>query len=103
LIAGFFGMNHSNIPTLQSRWGWVVVAGIMILVAAVSIGVFVSEGWVRRPSGRRAGATLGRGLLEAARTPAQVAGAVFEISSMPLRTAIVRTRSFGESGEASST
>ena len=53
LIAGFFGMNHSNIPTLQSRWGWVVVAGIMILVAAVSIGVFVSEGWVRRPSGAR--------------------------------------------------
>ena len=103
LIAGFFGMNHSNIPTLQSRWGWVVVAGIMILVAAVSIGVFVSEGWVRRPSGRRAGATLGRGLLEAARTPAQVAGAVFEISSMPLRTAIVRTRSFGESSDAGST
>ena len=64
LIAGFFGMNHSNIPTFQSRWGWVVVAGITIPVAAVSIGVFVSEGWVRRPSGRRAGATLGRGLLE---------------------------------------
>ncbi len=99
LIAGFFGMNHSNIPTLDSRWGWVIVTGIMVAVAAVSIGVFVSEGWVRRPSGRRAGATLGRGLLEAARTPAQVAGAVYEISSMPLRTAIVRrTRSNSGSG-----
>jgi magnesium transporter len=90
LIAGFFGMNHTNLPTIDSTWGWLVVAGLMVAVAAVSIGVFVAEGWVRRPSGRRAGATLGRGLLEAARAPAQVAGAVYEISSLPLRTAIVR-------------
>lgn len=99
LIAGFFGMNHPNIPTLNSRWGWLLAVGLMVVVAAVSIGVFVSEGWVRRPSGRRAGATLGRGLLEAARTPAQVAGAVFEISSMPLRTAIVRRTRGGSSSE----
>lgn len=90
LIAGFFGMNHSNLPTLDSDWGWMVVAGAMVLVAAVSIGIFVAEGWVKRPSGRKAGRTLGRGLLEAARAPAQVAGAVFEISSLPLRTAITR-------------
>jgi magnesium transporter len=90
LITGFFGMNHTNLPTIESRWGWVAVAGLMLAVAAVSIGVFVTEGWVKRPSGRRAGATLGRGLLEAARAPAQVAGAVYEISSLPLRTAIVR-------------
>ena len=90
LIAGFFGMNHENIPTLNSRWGWLLATGLMVVVASVSIGVFVAEGWVRRPSGRRAGATLGRGLIEAARTPAQVAGAVYEISSLPLRTAIDR-------------
>lgn len=90
LIAGFFGMNHTNLPTIDSEWGWIVIAGVMVTVAAVSIGVFVAEGWVKRPSGRRAGATLGRGLLEAARAPAQVAGAVYEISSLPLRTAIVR-------------
>lgn len=90
LIAGFFGMNHTNLPTIGTGWGWAAVTGLMVLVAAVSIGVFVTKGWVRRPSGRRAGATLGRGLLEAARTPAQVAGAVYEISSLPLRHAIVR-------------
>ena len=90
LIAGFFGMNHTNLPTLDSDWGWIFVAALMVTVAAVSIGVFVAEGWVKRPSGRKAGATLGRGLLEAARTPAQVAGAVYEISSLPLRTAITR-------------
>jgi len=97
LIAGFFGMNHTNLPTIDSEWGWLAVAGLMVLVAAVSIGVFVTEGWVRRPSGRRAGATLGRGLLEAARAPAQVAGAVYEISSLPLRTAIVRRSRHDES------
>lgn len=90
LIAGFFGMNHTNLPTLDSDWGWIAVTGLMVAVAAVSIGVFVAEGWVKRPSGRKAGATLGRGLLEAARAPAQVAGAVYEISSLPLRTAITR-------------
>ena len=92
LIAGFFGMNHDNLPTLQSDWGWIAVAALMATVAAVSIGIFVSEGWVKRPSGRKAGATLGRGLVEAARAPAQVAGAVYEISSLPLRTITRRTR-----------
>lgn len=95
LIAGFFGMNHTNLPTLDSDWGWMVVAALMVTVAAVSIGVFVAEGWVKRPSGRKAGATLGRGLLEAARTPVQVAGAVYEISSLPLRTAITRSGRWG--------
>jgi magnesium transporter len=90
LIAGFFGMNHQNLPTVDTDWGWLVVAGGMCLVGAMSLGVFVAEGWVRRPSGRRAGATIGRGLAEAARAPVQVAGAVYEISTLPLRTA--RTR-----------
>jgi magnesium transporter len=98
LITGFFGMNHTNLPTIESRWGWVAVAGLMLAVAAVSIGVFVTEGWVKRPSGRKAGATLGRGLLEAARAPAQVAGAMYEISSLPLRTAIDRATKPNEPG-----
>jgi magnesium transporter len=96
LIAGFFGMNHQGLPTLAEGWGWIAVTGLMVTVAAVSFGVFVAEGWVRRPSGRRAGASLGRGLIEAARAPAHVAGAVYEISAMPLRTA--RTRRPGVQG-----
>jgi magnesium transporter len=90
LIAGFFGMNHRNLPTIDTEWGWLVIAAGMCLVGAMSLGVFVVEGWVRRPSGRRAGAAIGRGLAEAARAPVQVAGAVYEISTLPLRTA--RTR-----------
>ena len=57
----------------------------MALVAIVSLGVFVALGWTRRPSGRTAGALLGRGLVEATRAPVQLVGAVFEISTMPLR------------------
>ena len=63
-----------------------ILTVFMALVAIVSLGVFVALGWIHRPSGRSAGALLGRGLAEAARTPAQLVGAVFEISTKPLRT-----------------
>ena len=90
LIVGYFGMNHENLPTIGRRWGWLVVTLSMVAVVAISVGVFVSQGWIRRPSGRQAGAALGRGLAEAARTPAQVAGAVFAISTLPVKSAITR-------------
>ena len=93
LVVGFFGMNFSNIPGLESDWGWIVVTAIMIVITAVSLGIFVTVGWIRRPSGRRAGATLGRGLTEAARAPAQVVGALYEISTMPLRATTRRSKS----------
>ncbi len=85
LIAGFFGMNFPNLPGGDSDNGWIVATVIMGVVAVVSLGVFVSLGWIRRPSGRSAGVVLGHGLAEAARAPAQLVGAVFEISTMPLR------------------
>ena len=85
LIVGYFGMNFADLPLLDSRAGWIAVTALMALVAVVSLGVFVSLGWTRRPSGRTAGALLGRGLVEATRAPVQLVGAVFEISTMPLR------------------
>ncbi len=85
LVAGIFGMNFVNLPLLDSRWGWVVVSAVMAVIAFVSLGVFISLGWIRRPSGRRTGQTLGRGLLEATRAPAHIVGAMFEMSTMPLR------------------
>ena len=83
-------MNHQNLPTTDTEWGWLAVTAAMLVIGAVSLGVFVTQDWIRRPSGRRAGRTIGRGLAEAARAPVQVAGAVYEISTLPLRTA--RTR-----------
>ena len=85
LITGFFGMNFANLPGLDSDIGWIVVVAVMALITFVSIGIFVSVGWIARPSGRKAGAALGHGLVEAARAPVQIGGAVFEISTMPLR------------------
>ncbi len=85
LVAGFFGMNFSNLPGLRNDDGWIVVTAAMALVAVCSLGVFVALGWIRRPSGREAGATLGRGMAEAARAPVQIVGAAFEISTMPIR------------------
>ena len=85
LVAGFFGMNFVDLPLVASPNGWIIVSGVMALIALVSLGVFVSLGWTRRLSGRSAGAVLGRGLVEAARAPAQLVGAVFEISTMPMR------------------
>ena len=85
LVAGFFGMNFVDLPLLASPAGWVIVTGFMAFIALLSLGVFVALGWTRRTSGRTAGAVIGRGLVEAARAPAQLVGAVFEISTMPMR------------------
>jgi magnesium transporter len=90
LVVGFFGMNFENLPWLQRSWGWIVVTVAMTIVGLVSLGMFISLGWVRRPSGRRAGRTLGRGLLEATRAPVHLVGAVFEVSTMPLRATSAR-------------
>ncbi len=84
-IAGFFGMNFSNLPWTGSDWGWIVVTLLMVIVAVVSLGMFISLGWVRRPSGRQAGRTIGQWLLEATKTPVHIVGAVFEMSAMPVR------------------
>jgi magnesium transporter len=90
LVVGFFGMNFENLPWLQRSWGWVVVTVAMTVVGLVSLGMFISLGWVRRPSGRRAGQTLGHGLLEATRAPVHLVGAVFEVSTMPLKATSAR-------------
>ncbi len=98
LLVGFFGMNFGNLPGLQTEWGWVVVTAVMLVIALISVGVFVALGWIRRPSGRKAGATLGRGLVEAAKAPAHVGGAIYEVTTMPLR-GIVGRRPTAGSGE----
>ena len=85
LVAGFFGMNFTNLPGVSAERGWVIVTAAMALVAVLSLGIFIALGWMKRPSGRRAGAALGQGLIEAARAPAHIVGAAYEMSTMPLR------------------
>jgi magnesium transporter len=99
LIAGFFGMNFTNLPWTQQSWGWVLVTAIMLIVAVVSLGMFISLGWVRRPSGRRAGRAIGQGLLEATKTPVHIVGAVFEMSAMPIRATTARLNQAAANGD----
>lgn len=91
LVAGFFGMNFANLPWLESELGWMIVTAAMVLVAAVSLGVFVAMGWIRRPSGRGAGVTLGRGLIEASRAPAQIVAGAYQLSIKPIRRSVRRS------------
>ena len=55
LVTGFFGMNFVELPGLNSRWGWILTTGLMVAIAVISLGMFVSLGWMSRPSGRRSG------------------------------------------------
>ena len=110
VVAGFFGMNFANLPLSGDPSGWIIVTAAMVIISLIrsrpvtisdiSLGIFVALGWIDRPSGRKAGKTLGQGLIEAARAPAQMVGAAYEISSMPLRTAARRAlRSTDRSGD----
>ncbi len=48
LITSWYGMNMSNLPVANQRWGWVVVTVVMAAIAAVSWFVFVRAGMVGR-------------------------------------------------------
>lgn len=90
LIAGFFGMNHPDLPGIDSENGWIVVVAAMLVVAFGSLAVFAALGWISPPSPRRAGATLGRGLVGVVRTPAQVAGAAYQRATPAGRNSRIR-------------
>ncbi|MGH1491379.1 MAG: magnesium transporter CorA family protein [Acidimicrobiales bacterium] len=68
LITGWYGMNVSNLPGSESRWGWSVVTGLMMLFAVVSWLIFVKVGMVRRPR-LTAPSRLTSGLADVARAP----------------------------------
>ncbi len=85
LIAGVFGMNFVNLPAADNDNGWMLAVGLMAAVAAGSLGVFAAVGWIRLPSARRASVSLGSSLVDAARLPAQVVGALYEVSTSPIR------------------
>ncbi|MDZ4754224.1 MAG: magnesium/cobalt transporter CorA [Phycisphaerae bacterium] len=47
-IAGVYGMNFRVFPELQWRYGYPLVLGVMLLVAAVLLSYFYRKGWLRR-------------------------------------------------------
>lgn len=86
VIAGFFGMNFNNLPWTDASDGWIWVTAGMVGLAVISLWIFVLAGWIR-PSTRRAGQFLGRGLADAAKRPATLAGSLFVRSTRTRRRA----------------
>lgn len=85
LIAGFFGMNFVNLPGADDDSGWVWALAFMSAVAVASLLVFVVAGWLRPASARAATRLLGKTMLDAAKTPVQVAGGLYRSSVKPLK------------------
>jgi magnesium transporter len=46
LIASFYGMNFTNMPGIQSRWGVVCVIGVMTMVTIAVWSFFKARRWV---------------------------------------------------------
>ena len=46
LIAGWYGMNFRNMPELESRWGYPIVIGVSLLIAATSLIFFKKKKWL---------------------------------------------------------
>jgi magnesium transporter len=45
-IAGFYGMNFDYMPELRHPWGYFVVIGVMLAVAAGMLGFYRRKGWI---------------------------------------------------------
>ena len=45
MAAGVYGMNFEHMPELHSRYGYVVVLGIMALIFAGMLLIFRKRGW----------------------------------------------------------
>jgi magnesium transporter len=47
-VVGIYGMNFQNMPELNSKYGYFIVWGVMILITAVLFIVFWKRGWLKR-------------------------------------------------------
>jgi magnesium transporter len=46
-IVGLYGMNFTYMPELESRYGYFIVLGVMLLIAIIMFGFFFKVGWLR--------------------------------------------------------
>lgn len=45
-LAGLYGMNFNNIPELQWKYGYFILLGFMLVIAAILIGFFKRKKWL---------------------------------------------------------
>ena len=46
LIAGLYGMNFKNIPLVSSQVGWIVIAGVMVVIDLIIYRMFKRRRWL---------------------------------------------------------
>ncbi|MDH3293110.1 MAG: magnesium transporter CorA family protein [Acidimicrobiia bacterium] len=76
LIAGIYGMNFSNIPELDYRYGYPLALGTMTLIGTTLWRFFVKRGFVGRSDASDVGAYARNKLSVAATKPARTVGSI---------------------------
>jgi magnesium transporter len=46
LVTGVYGMNFKNMPELEWHYGYFMALGLMVVVAAIALGVFYRKRWL---------------------------------------------------------
>lgn len=72
LIAGLWGMNFTNMPAVQHRWGFWILAGLMALLAVGLWSYFARRGFVGAPRLRDLPRAAGLGLIQVGVAPIKV-------------------------------
>ncbi len=83
-ITGFYAMTLPNLPFGSAPWGWVLVTVLILIITALSIRLFMSKGWIRRPMKFKSAEV--KGLSDAIRAPVQVADSAWQASSRSVDT-----------------
>ena len=81
LLAGIYGMNFTNIPELEWRWGYFGLLGVMASVAVAQWIYFARRGFVGRFPIKRIPTTVGKGLARLAKLPIDAAGFMIGLAS----------------------
>ncbi len=76
LIAGIYGMNFTNIPELDYRWGYPLTLGIMITLGTVLWRYFVRRGFVGGPRLTDLVSPVTSSLFDAASRPVHALGSL---------------------------
>lgn len=94
LIAGIYGMNFSNIPELDYRYGYPLALGTMMIIGAALWRFFVRRGFIGSPDLTDSAAHASSKLAAAATRPVRTLGSVVTSNLRP-QTRVRRRRRAG--------
>lgn len=79
LIAGIYGMNFTNMPELDWRWGYFFMLGVMAVVGFALWAYFGRRGFVGGPRVTAVPGLVGKGLVELVKLTARPATLLFDL------------------------